>query len=238
MSGHSPRPELRPGENPGSSTYQGRLAAWQAVPATGGTDLSGVSTTTLEFMALGGDQDAIAELEKRRGAGGEATTQDLGNGLVLVTHPDGTTEVRSVSTGTDTSGGSFASSSAGIQQAFENEQTLLGQSHENALAILQQQLESASGINAQNIQAQIDLENLRHENDLAEMALQFENQLKQTTLGEIGATTRTLIQEKGQERARQTELAGRDIFKFTANLRGRSRASCSPGRSGPGCWRR
>lgn len=117
---------------------------------------------------------------------------------------------------------SFASSQAGLQQQFTNDQALLAQRHENELAQLNAQLASASGINAANIQAQIDLENLRHENDLAEMALQFESQLKQTTLGEIGATTRTLIQEKGQERARQTELAGRDIFKFTANLRGRA----------------
>jgi hypothetical protein len=117
---------------------------------------------------------------------------------------------------------SFTSTQAGLQQQFTNDQALLAQRHENELAQLNAQLASASGINAANIQAQIDLENLRHENDLAEMALQFENQLKQTTLGEIGATTRTLIQEKGQERARQTELAGRDIFKFTANLRGRA----------------
>jgi hypothetical protein len=117
---------------------------------------------------------------------------------------------------------SFTSTQAGLQQQFQNDQALLTQRHENDLAQLNAQLASAQGINRANIQANIDLENLRHENDLAEMALQFENQLKQTTLGEIGATTRTLIQERGQERARQTELAGRDIFKFTANLRGRS----------------
>ncbi|KKL77034.1 hypothetical protein LCGC14_2038940, partial [marine sediment metagenome] len=63
-------------------------------------------------------------------------------------------------------GPSFASTQAGVQQAFTNDQSLLAQRHENELAQLNAQLASASGINAQNIQAQIDLENLRHENDL------------------------------------------------------------------------
>ncbi len=36
MAGHSPRPTLQPGENPGSSTFQGRMAAWRATPAPGG----------------------------------------------------------------------------------------------------------------------------------------------------------------------------------------------------------
>ena len=58
--------------------------------------------------------------------------------------------------------------------------------------------------------AQLELDRLRAENDV-----------KTFLLGQIGAERRTLIQEKGAERGRQTELAGRDIFKFTANLRGR-----------------
>ena len=59
--------------------------------------------------------------------------------------------------------------------------------------------------------AQLELDRLRAENDV-----------KTFLLGQVGAERRTLIQEKGAERGRQTELAGRDIFKFTANLRGRS----------------
>ncbi|KKN35803.1 hypothetical protein LCGC14_0779920 [marine sediment metagenome] len=61
---------------------------------------------------------------------------------------------------------------------------------------------------------QLELDKIRAENDL-----------KEAMLGQIGAERRTLIQEKGAERGRQTELAGRDVFKFTANLRGRSAGS-------------
>ena len=59
--------------------------------------------------------------------------------------------------------------------------------------------------------AQLELDRLRAENDV-----------KTFLLGQVGAERRTLIQERGAERGRQTELAGRDVFKFTANLRGRS----------------
>jgi hypothetical protein len=59
--------------------------------------------------------------------------------------------------------------------------------------------------------AELELDRIRAENDV-----------KQFILGEIGAERRTLIQEQSAERGRQTELAGRDIFKFTANLRGRT----------------
>ena len=82
----------------------------------GGTDYSSLSTTTLEFLAAGGDQAAQVELDNRRG-GGEASVQDLGNGLVLVTHPDGSTEVRSVSTGGSGSAPSFSSSRAAQELA-------------------------------------------------------------------------------------------------------------------------
>ncbi|KKM83299.1 hypothetical protein LCGC14_1310810, partial [marine sediment metagenome] len=46
--------------------------------------------------------------------------------------------------------------------------------------------------------AQLELDKIRAENDL-----------KEAMLGQIGAERRTLIQEKGAERGRQTELAGR-----------------------------
>jgi len=44
MAGHSPRPTLQPGENPGSSTFQGRMAAWRATPAPGGGNGGTVGT--------------------------------------------------------------------------------------------------------------------------------------------------------------------------------------------------
>jgi hypothetical protein len=59
--------------------------------------------------------------------------------------------------------------------------------------------------------AQLELDRLRAENDV-----------KTALLGQVGAERRTLIQEQGAERERQVGRAGRDIFKFTANLRGRT----------------
>jgi hypothetical protein len=59
--------------------------------------------------------------------------------------------------------------------------------------------------------AELELDRLRAENDV-----------KTFLLGQVGAERRTLIQEQGAERGRLSELAGRDIFKFTANLRGRT----------------
>ncbi|KKN27951.1 hypothetical protein LCGC14_0859410 [marine sediment metagenome] len=61
---------------------------------------------------------------------------------------------------------------------------------------------------------QLELDRLRAENDI-----------KALIFSQIGAERRTLIQEKGAERGRQTELAGRDVFKFTASLRGRAAGS-------------
>lgn len=103
---------------------------------------------------------------------------------------------------------------------FERQEALLAQRHENELARLQISLKHATGLQAQAIQANIDLENVRHGNDLKELALQFENQLKQTFIGEIGAERRTLIQEKGRAQERQVERAGKDPFKFAFNVRG------------------
>jgi len=58
---------------------------------------------------------------------------------------------------------------------------------------------------------QLELDRIRAENDV-----------KEFFLGQVGAERRTLIQEQSAERGRQTELAGQDVFKFTASLRGRS----------------
>lgn len=121
----------------------------------------------------------------------------------------------------------FSSTAAGVQQDFENQKTLLGAEHENNLTILNTQLASAEGINAANIQAQIDLENLRHDNDLRELELQFENQLKTSIIGEIGAERRTLIQEKGALKRQLLEL-GPDPFKQAANISGQVTRGTTP----------
>ncbi len=122
--------------------------------------------------------------------------------------------------GTGGSAPSFASTREAAELAFQQEQTLLEQRHANDLAVLEQQLIAASADKKLQIQADIDLENLRHANDLKELKLQFENQLKGQLLGEIGAERRTLIQEKGRARERQVERAGKDAFRFAFNVRG------------------
>jgi hypothetical protein len=111
---------------------------------------------------------------------------------------------------------------------FEQDQILLGQKHDNALAILEQELVNATGLQAEQIQANIDLENLRHENDLAELRLTFENQMKTQLIGEIGAERRTLIQEKGRAQERQVERAGRDPVRHAFNIRGQQAPSATP----------
>ncbi len=64
MSGHSPRPELRPGENPGSSTFQGRLAAWRAVPAPDGG--GGGDGTLSKFFDTQGNQLLVSEIQNQQ----------------------------------------------------------------------------------------------------------------------------------------------------------------------------
>lgn len=60
MSGHSPPPTLQPGENPGSSTFQGRMAAWRAIPAPGGG--GGPATGTGFFSVIDAHELTEAEL--------------------------------------------------------------------------------------------------------------------------------------------------------------------------------
>ena len=162
--------------------------------------------------------------------------QPIGGGIGMLVDADGVPVVgddgmpilRNVdaSTGSGT-GGSFASSQAGAELAFQQEQTLLGQNHENELAILQQQLQNSTGLQAQSIQAQIDLENLRHTNDLKELGLQFENQLKTSLIGEIGAERRTLIGEQGALKRQLLEL-GPDPFLQSFNLSGQVARGITP----------
>ena len=187
MSGHSPQPELRPGENPGSSTYQGRLAAWRAVPAPGG----------------GGAGDGGAQP-------GDSRWVDSGFGFVELQIWDGT---RWVSTGDtepirDTGGtGGPGRVQFESERALQEAQTRLS----NANAALAELAAAGTQPISPFQKAQLQLDKLRAENDV-----------KTAILGQVGAERRTLIQEQGAERGRQTELAGQDIFKFTANLRGRS----------------
>ncbi len=60
MSGHSPPPQLQPGENPGSSTFQGRMAAWRAVSPSG--DQGGVLGGTGFFSVMDGHELGESEL--------------------------------------------------------------------------------------------------------------------------------------------------------------------------------
>ena len=59
MSGHSPRPTLQPGENPGSSSFQGRMAAWRAVPVSGESPSTGIGY----FSVIDGHELDQTELE-------------------------------------------------------------------------------------------------------------------------------------------------------------------------------
>ena len=122
----------------------------------------------------------------------------------------------------------FSSTRAAAELAFQQDQILLEQRHQNDLAILERNLAQATADRKLQIQADIDLENIRHQNDLKELRLQFENQLKGQLIGEIGAERRTLIQEKGAARRQQAEFAGRRPFRFAFNIRGEQPSAPTP----------
>lgn len=69
---------------------------YQSPPVDPGVDpYSLFSQQTLEFLALDGDQQAIAELSRRQAGGGTAPSiVDIGGGLVGVKMPDGTWQIR------------------------------------------------------------------------------------------------------------------------------------------------
>jgi hypothetical protein len=218
------------------------IDAYLAEHGGGDGALSGLSITTLEFLADGGDQNAIAELDRRAAAGGGDTiSTDPATGKIIVRNAAG--EIVSVSnpipsTGGDGTAPSFSSTRAAAdlafqqaqqlaQEQFDRDQTTLAQRHQNDLAILQRELESATGLQRERIQAEIDLENLRHDNDLIELREQFENQLKQTVIGEIGAERRTRIQEQGALKRELLNL-GPDPFLQSFNLSGQVARGITP----------
>ena len=209
------KPPLRPGET--VDVYLARVKSEHATDGNGGNEQPIDGDTRWVDSGFG-----FAELEDYDASAGRW----VGTGI---------TQNISTPTGGTTS---FASTQAAQSQAeqaardaaalvFTNSQTTLTQQHENNLSILQQELEHATGLQAQNIQANIDLENMRHENDLKELALQFENQLKTTLIGEIGAERRTLIQEQGATK-RQLLTLGPDPFTQGAALQGQAQRGTTP----------
>ena len=195
------------------------IDAYLAEHAGGGTgrDLSGVSTTTLEFMALDGDQDAIAELEKRRGGDGGATTQDLGNGLVLITHPDGSTEVRSVPTGTTGTGSapSFASTQAAQTQAETFEQAQADRDARIAAIAASSLVQADKDAAIARIQAESEAATVRRDFDREQNALAEEAALKRQRLGVLSSLISDFMGAQSQARNTLANLPA-DDFRFAA----------------------
>jgi hypothetical protein len=140
--------------------------------------------------------------------------------------------------GTSGSTGSYAGTAAAQGAQFQHDFEMLEAQHANDLAILEAQhldaiaklemeLEHAEGMQKEMIQAQIDLENLRHQNNLAEMKIQIRAQRKNLLVSEIGATGRTMLQEQGATERQLLEL-GPDPFKQAAGLAGQVTRGITP----------
>ena len=114
-----------------------------------------------------------------------------------------------------------------LQMGFDADIATATAAHDRAIELLEMELANASELQAANIQAEIDLENLRHENDMAELEIRIEAERKNVIYGEVGATKRTLIQEQG---AMKRELLGLgpDPFAQAAGLSGQATRGVTP----------
>lgn len=114
-----------------------------------------------------------------------------------------------------------------LQMGFDADSKAAILAHENKLKLLEMEMAHADEQQKVRIQAEIDLENLRHENDMAELRERIEAEQKNLVFSEGMATGRTLIQEQG---AMKRELLGLgpDPFAQAAGLTGQVTRGITP----------
>lgn len=99
--------------------------------------------------------------------------------------------------------------------------------HTRAIELLERELASASALQKERIQHEIDLENLRHDNNMKQLQLQLTAERKNLLVSEIGASGRTMMEQQGAM-GRELLQLGPDPFKQAAGLRGQATRGVTP----------
>ncbi len=103
------------------------------------------------------------------------------------------------------------------RRQLQAEAQMLQQRLANDIRMLNAQLESAAQLQTQRL-----------EFDAKMQAQRLENDRRLAVFGEIGAERRVLLQQQGEARRQQVELAGQDPFRFAFNVRGMQAAGPTP----------